>query len=423
MRGRGILRSLGVGACLCAAACSLSAPDERAPPAVDAPTPTGFPKSNRELPTTSANIFFSNLRGQIEVHRATLARDPGSVLAHRDLGGLLYVLARHNGEVDEVQAAIDEVSRAIELAPNNATLYVMRAQQVQTLHRFAAARADLERARELGASPSTLAAVESELDFAEGRYDVAIPAIRRAAAENPTMLTVARLALLEHDLGNRAAAEHAFDRAESLIRDASPIPVSWLYTQRGIVAMHSGEHERGILFLREAVRRTPGNIAAEEHLAEALAEAGQSGEAVALYESIVERSSDPEFKGALAELYRAGGRIAEADRLAALAKQDFERRIARYPESMAAHATDFFLGEGRDPARALELAQGDVRLRPTVHAYTSLARAQLANGDLPAARAAIDRALAMPVRSPDTLEVAARISNAIRQPLAADAHG
>jgi len=384
------------------ALCSVVGACHRAP-AVDpeASAGPGSPRSNRARPTTSASIFFGNLEGQIEVQRASIARDPGSVLAHRDLSGLLYMMARHHGALDEVQRAIDEVSRAIELDPSSAALYVMRAEQAQTLHRFSAARSDLERARELGAPAVTVDAVERELDYAQGRYDSAIPAIRRAAADHPTMRTLARLAILEQELGDVAAAERAFDEAEALIRDSSPIPVAWLDLQRGLVAVQNGQLERGVAFLREAVRRTPGYVAAEEHLAETLAATGQLDEAVARYEALIARSNAPQFKAALAELHRRRGRFAEADQLVAAARIAYLQLIENYPEAMAAHATTFFLGDGNDAPRALELALADVRLRPTSRAFTALARAHDANRDPEAARAANDRARALSMLNHD----------------------
>lgn len=369
----------------------------------------------RAMPTTSGSIFFGNLEGQLDVQRQRLAREPASAAAHRGVASLLYVLARHHGDVDEVQAAIDELSRAIELAPDDPALYVQRAQQVQTLHEFASARRDLERARALGGDVRAIESVANELDHAQGRYAESIPAIRRAASERPTMHTVTRLALLEHELGNAAAAEQAFERAETLIDDPSPVPVAWFFLQRGIVALQLGDHDAAIDYLREAIRRTPGYIAAEEHLAETLGQAGHLGEAIALYESIIARSRDPEFLGALARLYRSIGETATADRLAARATAGFDQLIARHPEAMAAHATEFFLGEGRDPQRARTLARADVEVRPTARAFTQLARAELACGDLRAANDAIARALALPVTAPDTASVAADIATALRE--------
>ena len=369
----------------------------------EAATPDG---SSLRPPTTAPGIYFSNLAGQIEAAKVVLARDPASVAAHRNLSALTYVMGRYHGELDEIQRAIDHASAAIARAPSDPALYLQRATQQQTLHRFAAARLDLEQARTLGGD---VAPLEAELDYAEGKYDRAIPVLRATAAADPTMRSVARLAALEHALGREAEARQAFDAAVGLVRDTNPVPVAWLEFQRAMFEIDVGQPEKAIQLFRTALRRTPDWVSAQEHLAEVLAEVGQVDPAIAIYESIVKRSSDPEFKGALASLYRRVGRANEADALVATATAEYERMIRAYPEAMAAHASEFFLGVGGNPQRGLELAEADVRARPTVQGLTSLARAYLLTGQRAAAQATLERALALPVTSVALRTLAAQL--------------
>jgi hypothetical protein len=73
------------------------------------------------------------------------------------------------------------------------------------------------------------------------------------------------------------------------------------------------------------------------------------------------------------------------------------------------HASEFYLGEGDDPARALELLRKNAELRPNATSFVALARAELAAGTLDGARASIERALAAPVVSAELFWTAARV--------------
>jgi Tfp pilus assembly protein PilF len=70
----------------------------------------------------------------------------------------------------------------------------------------------------------------------------------------------------------------------------------------------------------------------------------------------------------------------------------------KYPEAMYWHASEFYLKVG-DTGRALELLQKNLELRPNSTSLVALARAEMASSKATEARASIDRALAMPVRS------------------------
>ena len=70
----------------------------------------------------------------------------------------------------------------------------------------------------------------------------------------------------------------------------------------------------------------------------ALIALGRRDEATRIYEAITQVSSDPEFIGQLAALYRESGRTAEANTLRARATARYDELLARYPEAMACHA-------------------------------------------------------------------------------------
>jgi tetratricopeptide (TPR) repeat protein len=278
----------------------------------------GGPRGPEELPTTAADIYWTNVAGRVSMLEGLLVRAPDSQAARVKLSQLLHMRGKYRGDLDELQHAIELLGACVARAPGDARLYALRASQQLTLHRFAQAGEDLDRARALGASEDMLRETQQELDWSQGRYAQAEASIRRAAAERPSVWTLARLAQLEHDLGRYAEADQAFARAEDFITDTSPLSVAWLNLQRGHHELVLGENRRAEAFFREAVRRMPGYTPALEHLAETLHLQGRDTEARALYSQALGGTDDqtvPEVLSGMTAVLLSEGREEEAARI------------------------------------------------------------------------------------------------------------
>lgn len=373
-----------------------------------------LPKGDAALPTTDATQFLEGFNGQIAAAERMVLEDPTSASKRALFASLLGARGKLSSDLDEIQRAIDATTRAIELAPDEPGPWLERASLSQSLHRFPAARADLAVARKLGGSLAAIEALETELDWNQGKTAPAAAAIRAARAKRATMWTVSREARLLHDLGDYAGADRLYAEAEDLIEDTSPVPVAFLNFQRGFHAYEIGRLEEAIVFYREAVRRMPTWITAEEHLAEVLVLTGRVDEALVIYEDVTSRSQNPEIFGVLATVYRNRGRIADADALDAKAKAGFDAYERKFPEAAYGHASEYFLG--RDPRRALAMREANVALRPNGLTIAALAEARLATGDAVGALEAIDRALATPLKSPLITWTAARVYATVGNP-------
>ena len=368
----------------------------------------GKPRSAKELATTDANIYLGNLDGQIEELTRLTRQQPDSVSNVLFLSAVHHTRGRFRGDLDEIQAGIDLTGTCAKLTPENANCPLVRAEQEQSLHRFKEARIDLARAKDLGGDPARIAGLEVELDWNDGLYDAAIPAIRKARLMKPTTSSWIREGQLDHDLGLEAVADAAFETAEDLIVDTGPLVLAHLDVQRGIQKTQTGRLEEAVAFFREAAARIPTYVAANEHLAEALHALGKDEEATKLYEEVVKISDDPEFKHALAELYALSGKTEEAKALEAKARAGYDVLLRKYPEAMYWHASEFYMAIG-DKKRALDLLQKNLVLRPNSTSLVALARAELANGQNDEARRSIDKALAMPLVSASLFWTASRI--------------
>jgi Tfp pilus assembly protein PilF len=135
--------------------------------------------------------------------------------------------------------------------------------------------------------------------------------------------------------------------------------------------------------------------------------------------NVLARSRNQGSDRTLAGLYAAHGKEKEARDLEAKAKERYARLVAKYPEAMYWHASEFYASIG-DGKRALELLQKNVALRPNSASFVALARAQLAEKKTADAKASIDRALAMPVKSASLFWTASRVYRASGDAAAAD---
>jgi tetratricopeptide (TPR) repeat protein len=411
----------GEGELAIAAEAAAGHSDASAEASRDAPGPLrNKPKTARELPTTSADIYLSNLDGRIgELERLTRER-PEIANNVMQLSAALHMRGRYRGDLDEIQRGIDRATACARLEPEGGRCLLMRAEQEQSLHRFKDARADLAEARRLGADEARAADLEGELDWNDGRYDVAIRAIRRARASRPSTATWLREAQLELDLGHDDVSDRAFEAAEDAITDTGPLVVAHLNVQRGIARVSRGRLDDAVVFFREAAARMPTYVAALDHLAETLRALGKADEALAIYQKIVTLTDDPEFANALGELYVEKGSEAEGRALQAKARARYEVLLKKYPEAMYWHASELFSSTG-DHARALALLRKNIALRPNSVSYVALARAEDANGHPVEAKKAIDAALAMPVVSASLFWTASRIYRAAGETPQADA--
>lgn len=368
------------------------------------------PKTQSQLPSTGARIFVGNLQAKIATAKQVAQAEPGVAQHCMALSRALYTMGQYVGDPNQVNAAIGVLSEC-QTKLSSSDLYLARAAQKQSLHQFEEVRADLARAQELGASAAAVSGIQRELDWNTGNYDTAISAIRENATRNPSVESLSRLALLEHSLGDYNAADAAFELADAAIKNTNALTVAWLYVQRGHHHMEIGEYPLAERFFREAVSRLPEYNAATEHLGEVLALQHKYEESATMYERTLDNSNNPEFMGALASVYESLGRKEEATTLRATARSGFLQLIESYPDAMGWHAAEFFLEQG-DPAQALSLLSANAKLRPNSESWLGLAKAQLASGDVAAAKVSIDRALAMPLVSVDLYETAASIAAA-----------
>ncbi len=369
------------------------------------------PHTQAELPTTSGSIFIGNLGASVTAAQEAYERDPESLGKALLVVGPLLARGKLQGHLDDFSEAEKICSKALKKHPDDPKLYELRADALAAAHKFDAAKKDAERAHELSPSTSTRARL-ADLAWNLGDYQKAIDEIRALAKESPSFSTLVRLAQLEFDLGNVKAAEDNFARAETQIKDPSPVPVAWLNVQRGLLNLHTGRFEKAKVYYDEAVERMPDYPMAVEHLAEIEALLGKEVIAMRRYGRVIHLTDDPEFIGALAGVLEGLGRTEEAAKLRDRAEKRYDEELKKHPEAMYWHAADFFLSDAKKPEKALALLEKNLKLRPNASSLAFLAAAEFEAKKLDAAEKHITEALATPVKKAEIHWTAARIFRA-----------
>ncbi|HEU4728523.1 MAG TPA: tetratricopeptide repeat protein [Kofleriaceae bacterium] len=276
---------------------------------------------------------------------------------------LLLERAWIRGRLDDYTEALARSASWVARAPGERRAWQTRVQVLTRVHDFAAARAALERLRPLVGGPGELAELASGIDEATGAASAAAYRAQRAR-DTPDPTTLTRWATSLATAGRHDEALAVMRRVPPAIHDNPPELLAWILFQWGRIYELRGEPAAARRFYQASRARLP-TIEATVHLAQTTAITG--GDPGALVAGALAENPHP-------ELLALAGQIDDARRA-------WERYVAALPLAFAEHAARFYLGPGRDPARALALAQLDRANRDTDAARTLVAEAALAAGD------------------------------------------
>jgi tetratricopeptide (TPR) repeat protein len=368
-----------VGLGLAFAACDRSFEPGPAPVA-SAPVPrvTAATAARR---TTSGAIAVANLQSQIDGAERLGRAQPLPVAERLGLAELKLLRGQVLGRISDYEAVAEMAEALVREAPRNPRVRLLRAGAAATLHRFSDALAEIGEAEALGAPPSDTDKARAGVLHALGRSADALAIRRRATAARPDIVTRGDEAVVRAALGELDAAEALFAAAVADYRDVSPFPVAWIEFQRGLVWMREGELERARDWFAAAHARLPEHVQAAGHLGEVEAALGNVDRAVALLRPLAETVEDPDYAAQLARILGEAGRADEAKSWRDRAAARYDALTTKHPEAYADHAAEFWLAAGADPKRALQYAERNLALRPTVRAWELVLRAARAAGD------------------------------------------
>jgi tetratricopeptide (TPR) repeat protein len=355
--------------------------------------------------TTRGDIALRNLGDRITVLEKQSAKQAQPLAVREQLATALLQRVQFMGTFDDFSRVVEIAEAAARDFPGQPGPLLLRARAASAVHRFDDALRDLDAAARLGADVDARRAsihlalgrdLEKARDFAKARVDRA-----------PTLEHLGLLANAEAALGDFDAADDHYQAALDTLRDVSPFPVAQLSFQRGVMwGEQAHRPERALPFYAEAVRRLPGYVVANVHLAELEASSGRRDAAIERLRAVVERSGtpghDPEPFGVLAELLlERDAHDAAAPALIERARQGYDALLGRHRAAFLDHGAEFFAGPGNDRARALALARENLALRQTPRAYSLAIEAAFAAGDTAAGCGWMTEAAAVRSHSPD----------------------
>lgn len=329
------------------------------------PPDTERPATRKELPTTPGALAFSNLNSQIQGSESALALDPKHPAKRLALVDLIATRGQYSARVADYERAAQIADEVVRDAPGKWEPLLARASTRATLHRFTEALADLDEVDRLSPKHPGARSQRAAILQARGQLEEAL-VIRRASREAyKNIMTLGNEAALLGDMGKLDEAARLFREAAASYRDVSPFPVAWLFFQEGLMWERAGQRARAKSFFAAAHERLPAYAHAASHLAQIEA----PPRALELLAPIVAASDDPEFELLLAQRLQDSGRKADAEPHLARVRARYDELVRRHPAAFADHAGWFWLDEGKDPKRALELAKLNLETRKTEKAY------------------------------------------------------
>lgn len=298
------------------------------------------------------------------------------------LGSAYEARARLTGSYDDYARAGAAFDAAFAAAPKGSGPHLTRAHFNFTIHRLAAARADLD-AIDRYAVPDTQAmpavtGLRGDIAFYRGDYKRALALYEQSYGMRRDLGSAFRLAYYWEKMGDDDRARSYLDKAEGSISGPQLGARGFIEMHRGLLDLNRGRWAEAEAHFRKADRLYHGYWLIERYLATTIALNGDSARAMAIYKGIAARTGRAEAMDAVAGLYRAQGDQANSRAWADRAEGAWEKRIALFPEAAYGHALDHLLAFG-DPARALDIAQRNYMNRPYAEAATGLAWALLAN--------------------------------------------
>jgi tetratricopeptide (TPR) repeat protein len=262
-------------------------------------------------------------------------------------------------------------------------------------HDFAAALREGRRASDLNPYSADAYGVIGDALLELGRYDRAFEAFQTMVDTRPDLASYARVAYARELVGDVPGAERAMRMA--LDAAGTPSDSAWTAYQLGELAFGSGDVGSARAWYARGLDLDPAYVPNLAGLAKVAWARGDDELAIARFTEVVARYPSAEFVGALADLYRATGRPALAERQEAV--------VAAMHDLATANGVNvdlelaLFDADHGDPDGALAAARAEWARRQSVHVADAYAWALYANGRYQRASRFAERALALGTRS------------------------
>lgn len=288
------------------------------------------------------------------------------------------------GDYSSLDRLVNLSGYLLQSNPGIAASHLFAAQANSARHLFADAEQNLYRAKALGADNHAILRIQLGIDQALGKnLELVLEERLRNVANKGSIENLVPLGALLADLGKHEQANDVYIKALTTYEDLSPIGLAWACFQLGFLwgeVVNEPDLERAAYFYSKAVNYLPGYAHATVHLAEIDMENGRIDQARGLLNSVIE-CGDPEVRWRMSELLAKEGNTQASEKELQAAEQMYEDLLSRHELAFSDHASEFYLGSGNNPERALKLALANLKNRSTIRAYELVIEAADAAGE------------------------------------------
>jgi tetratricopeptide (TPR) repeat protein len=335
----------------------------------------------------------------IRLFQDRLNQQPEDFLSLTLLAQLYLQQARTGGDIASYGRAEAALLEALEILPGYPAAEVGLVSVRYATHDFIGA---LELGQELYQANPRMTGVLATIGDAQlslGRYEQAAATYQELVARTPSPSLLARLAHQAELHGNPDEALKLMQRAagEALFNNVAKEEMAWYLIRLGDLHFNAGEVRLAEEHHQAALRLYPDYHQALADLGEVSAARGRLGEAIEYYIRAIEIIPQPEFLGALGDLYSIQGEHTLARRQYEMVElignlDPINRRV--YNRQLA----NFYSDHDLRPEEALRLALRELEVRKDVFGYDAAAWAYYKNGRLEEAQEMINEAMKLGTR-------------------------
>jgi tetratricopeptide (TPR) repeat protein len=311
--------------------------------------------------------------------QARLQQNPDSANGYAQLGLALLQQVRLTNDLSLYARAGKALDEALVRDPQQIDALIGQGILAAALHDFRGALGWAGQAWAINPFRAETLGVMVDGQVELGRYDEAVQTLQRMVDLRPDLNSYSRVSYMRELYGD---VDGALAAMQAAVQTAPPGGESWLWTLThvGHLYMNRGDLAQAAAIYTQVLASRADYPYAMAGMARVQAAQGNTAQAIALYEQIIEQLPLPEFVIALGELYEAAGQLEPAH-------QQYELvDVIQQLNAAAGMNTDlemalFNASHGADPAAAMEQARAAYAQRPTIYAADALAWALYHDGD------------------------------------------
>jgi len=331
-----------------------------------------------KISITNSKIAINNLESQVSSAKELLLKFPNRFALRVSLFNLLKLRIKFLGTFNDFEY-LESITNYF---PKTADEYMLKAQYFTLIHDFKQAKTLLNEALKLEPKNKDIERKLFVIDLATNKNLENLKLfnsflLNSKSTPSNSML----LASIETEFGNFKKADQYYQDAINKYNDSSPFLLAYILFNRGLMWSEKvGNKSLGKKYYLEAVQYLPEYVVAQVHLAEFDLNEGNTKIAISRLSNLL-FFDDPEIDSTLAELYTFLEEKEKVKQYVSSALKKYNLLLSRYPLAFVDHGSEFFMGLGSDPKRAMELAQFNLNNRQNERSYIVAIHAAINLGD------------------------------------------